>query len=133
MNKNSLASLLISVALIGGMMYFLSDAKITEKNTPNAPSQNVYTQDGIQYVNVTAKGGYTPRVTEIESGVPTKLIVTTNNTYDCSSALVIRNVGFQKMLQPSGEEVIDLGTPKSGDIISGVCSMGMYSFALRAK
>jgi hypothetical protein len=41
----------------------------------------------------------------------------TANTYDCSSALVIRDVGYRNMLPASGETEIDLGTPESGKTI----------------
>ncbi|MCB9806711.1 hypothetical protein H6768_02265 [Candidatus Peribacteria bacterium] len=46
--------------------------------------------------------------------MPTKLIVKTKDTYDCSSALVIRSVGYRNMLPANGETIIDLGSPKSG-------------------
>jgi hypothetical protein len=42
---------------------------------------------------------------------------------------VIRSIGYQKVLPQTGEEIIDLGTPKQGTI-KGLCSMGMYNFSL---
>jgi len=57
----------------------------------------------------------------------------TNNTYDCSSALVIRDVGYRSMLPASGETEIDLGTPESGKTIRGLCSMGMYNFSVNVR
>lgn len=126
MQKNTIISIIISIALIGGTLYFVSDRK-----TPSdIQSQNVEIRDGVQYVTVTAKGGYSPRVSQIKGGLPTKLVVKTDGTYDCTASLTIRSVGFQKVLQPTGEEVIDLGTPKSGEKVQGVCSMGMYNFAV---
>lgn len=129
MQKNTIISIIISIALIGGTLYFISD-----RSTPSVgevtQSQNIEIKDGVQYVTITAKGGYSPRITEIKGGLPTKLIVKTDGTYDCSASLVVRSVGFQKILQPTGEEVIDLGTPKSGEKIQGVCGMGMYNFAV---
>lgn len=62
--------------------------------------------------------------------MPTKLIVKTDGTFDCSASLVIRSVGFQKILPPTGETEIDIGTPKSGEPLVGVCGMGMYNFAV---
>ncbi len=126
MQKNTIISIIVSVALIGGTLYFVSD-KSTSTGTP---SQNVEIRDGVQYVTVTAKGGYSPRTTQLKSGLPTKLVVKTDGTYDCSASLAIRSAGFQKILQPTGEEIIDLGTPKSGEKVQGVCSMGMYNFAI---
>lgn len=129
MQKNTIISIIISVALIGGTLYFISD-KSTSSGGEVTQSQNIEVKDGIQYVTVTAKAGYSPRASQVKAGVPTKLVVKTDGTYDCSASLAVRSVGFQKILQPTGEEIIDLGTPKSGEKIQGVCGMGMYNFAL---
>jgi plastocyanin domain-containing protein len=132
MQKNTIISIIISIALIGGTLYFISDRSVSSGGEV-AQSQNIEIRDGVQYVTVTAKGGYSPRATEIKGGLPTKLVVKTDGTYDCSASLVVRSVGFQKILQPTGEEVIDLGTPKSGDKIQGVCGMGMYNFQIKVS
>lgn len=132
MQKYTIVSIIISVALIGGTVYFVSD-KSPSSGGEVTQTQNVEIKDGVQYVTVTAKGGYSPRLTEIKGGLPTKLIVKTDGTYDCSAALVVRSVGFQKTLQPTGEEIIDLGIPKSGDKVQGVCGMGMYNFQIKVS
>ena len=132
MQKNTIISIVVSVALIGGALYLVSDR--TASSDGRVPhSQNVEVKDGVQYVIITAKGGYSPRVTEIKGGLPTKLVVKTDGTYDCSASLAVRSVGFQKILQPTGEEVIDLGTPKAGDEVQGVCGMGMYNFQIKVS
>jgi plastocyanin domain-containing protein len=132
MQKTTVISIVISIALIGGTFYFVSDRSASSGGEV-AQSQNVEVKDGVQYVTVTAKGGYSPRITEIKGGLPTKLVVKTDGTYDCSASLVVRAIGFQKILQPTGEEVIDLGTPKSGDRVQGVCGMGMYNFQIKVS
>ena len=132
MQKDTIMSIIISITLIGGTLYFISD-RSTSSVGEVAQSQNVEIKDGVQYVTITAKGGYSPRITEIKGGLPTKLIVKTDGTYDCSASLVVRSVGFQKILQPTGEEVIDLGTPKSGDKVQGLCGMGMYNFQIKVS
>ena len=132
MQKNTIISIIISVALIGGILYVVTD-RPTSSGGEIAQSQNVEVNGGVQYVTIVAKGGYSPSVTEIKGGLPTKLIVKTDGTYDCSASLVVRPVGFQKILQPKGEEVIDLGTPKSGEKIQGVCGMGMYNFQINVS
>lgn len=132
MQKNTVVSLIISISLIGGAVYFVSD-RTASSNEEVAQIQNVEVRDGVQYVTITAKGGYSPRVTEIKGDLPTKLVVKTDGTYDCSASLAVRSVGFQKILQPTGEEVIDLGTPQSGDTVQGVCGMGMYNFQIQVS
>lgn len=133
MQKNTIISIIISIAIIGGTLYFVSERPVSTENSEVAQSQNVEIRDGVQYVTVSAQGGYSPRMSSIQANLPTKLIVKTNGTYDCSASLVIRSAGFQKILQPTGEEVIDLGTPKSGEKIQGVCGMGMYNFQIKVS
>ncbi|TAK58578.1 hypothetical protein EPO14_01910 [Patescibacteria group bacterium] len=132
MQKNILISVIISLVLIGGMLYFVSDRPASSGDEV-VDSQNVEIRDGVQYVTITAKGGYSPSVSQIKGGLPTKLVVKTDGTYDCSASLVVRSVGFQKILQPTGEEVIDLGISKSGEKIQGVCGMGMYNFQIEVS
>ncbi len=129
MQKNTIISIIVSVVLIGGTLYFVSDRSASSGGEVTQ-SQNVEIRDGVQYVTITAKGGYSPRTTQLKGGMPTKLVVKTDGTYDCSASLAIRSAGFQKVLQPTGEEIIDLGNPKSGEKVQGVCSMGMYNFAV---
>lgn len=99
-------------------------------NTAGTSAQNVEIRDGIQYVTIDAKGGYAPRVSSAQADIPTKLIVKTNGTYDCSAALVIRSIGYQKVLPQTGAETIDVGTARAGTSLQGTCSMGMYNFVL---
>ncbi|OGY34338.1 MAG: hypothetical protein A3D99_04175 [Candidatus Andersenbacteria bacterium RIFCSPHIGHO2_12_FULL_45_11] len=132
MQKNTIISIVISIALIGGTLYFISDRSASTGGEVTQ-SQNVEIRNGVQYVTISAKGGYSPRITEIKGGMPTKLVVKTDGTYDCSAALVVRSAGFQKILQPTGEEIIDLGIPKSGERVQGVCSMGMYNFQIKVS
>jgi hypothetical protein len=140
---NKTISIIITLVLIIGLgfIFIKGDSKSTiNKNTTNTVSnsgsqnsspvsiENSVIKDGIQYITIDAKGGYSPRSSNAKAGIPTKLIVKTNGTYDCSASLVIRSVGFQKILQNTGEEVIDIGTPKAGEPLQGVCGMGMYNF-----
>lgn len=94
---------------------------------------NVIVKEGIQYITITVSGGYAPRVSSAKSGLPTKLIMKTNGTYDCSSSLVIRSLNYRKVLPATGETSIDAGTPQAESRIEGVCGMGMYSFKVEFK
>ncbi|MEK7621636.1 MAG: cupredoxin domain-containing protein [Patescibacteria group bacterium] len=127
MNKTS--SIIITLALVVGFgIIFWGGSK---NNTETGGSaQNVEIKDGVQYITINAKGGYSPKVSTAKAGIPTKLVLKTDGTYDCSASLVIRSVGFQKILAQTGEEVIDLGTPKIGQPLQGLCGMGMYSFLI---
>src|SRR3989338_8230794 len=128
MNKNSSVIILIIVLIVGLSVVLLVSSK--SKNKLNEPVENVEVRDGVQYVTINDKGGYSPQVSNARAGIPAKLIVKTNGTFDCSSALVIRQLNFQKILSQTGEEIIDLGIPKAGEPLQGLCSMGMYSFLI---
>jgi plastocyanin domain-containing protein len=130
---NKTASIIITLALVVGVGIVFMGGSKNDTNSTVQSTQNVEIRDGVQYVTVDAKAGYSPKISTAKAGIPTKLIVKTNGTYDCSASLVIRSVGFQKILQPTGEEVIDLGIPKSGDKVQGVCGMGMYNFQIKVN
>lgn len=132
MNK-TISSILIITFVIGAGVIFSGGLKL--KNTPDGNTvlesvQNVEIKDGIQYITITAKGGYSPRTSTARGGIPTKLIIKTNNTYDCSASLAIHSLKYQQILQPNGQEIIDIGTPNAGETLRGVCGMGMYSFVV---
>lgn len=130
---NRIGSIIITLVLVVGVgLFFVGESKSKSDGatTSTAATQNVEIKDGIQYITINAKGGYSPKVSTAKAGVPTKLIVKTKGTYDCSASLVIRSIGYQKTLSQTGEETIDIGIPKSGVPLRGVCSMGMYNFSI---
>ncbi len=95
-----------------------------------APS-NVSVVDGKQIITITAKGGYLPKTTTAKAGMPTVIKVVTNGTFDCSSAVSIPSIKYQKNLPQTGETLIDVPTQTAGTTINGTCSMGMYNFAIK--
>lgn len=135
--KNKIPIIIIIVGLVIGLgIIFIGGSKGNNTNTNGTnnvvqgSTDNIEVKDGVQYITVNVKGGYSPRVTTAKAGIPTKLIMKTNGTYDCSAALRVSSVGFQKVLPNTGEETIDLGTPVAGVPTRGVCGMGMYSFVV---
>lgn len=128
---NKIALSIITVALVIGLgIIFLGGSQNDTESASTQSGQNIEIRDGVQYITIDAKGGYSPRISSAQADVPTKLIVRTNGTYDCSSALVIRSIGYQKTLPQTGEEIIDIGTFKTGSSVQGMCSMGMYNFSV---
>jgi plastocyanin domain-containing protein len=91
----------------------------------------VSTANDTQTVTLTALGGYQPSLTQAVGGIPTKLIIDTKNTFDCSASLTIPGLGVNRLLPPNGQTEVDLGTPVSGSEIFGTCTMGMYSFRIK--
>lgn len=129
MNKIALSIITVALVIGLGIIFFGGSQNSTETSSAQS-GQNIEIRDGVQYITIDAKGGYSPRVSSAQADVPTKLIVRTNGTYDCSSALVIRSIGYQKVLPQTGEEIIDVGIPKAGTPLQGTCSMGMYNFVV---
>ena len=130
MNKTALVIIIVGLVIGIGIIFIGGSRGNNNTNIDNRTVeqvQNTEIKDGVQYITINAKGGYSPRISTAKAGIPTKLIVKTNGTYDCSAALRISSIGFQKILKNTGEEMIDLGTPKAGPL-QGVCGMGMYSF-----
>lgn len=99
------------------------------QTAPAVPAQNVTMVNGKQVVEITARGGYSPRKTTAKAGVPTTLRMNTNGSYDCSVALRIPKLNIAKNLEPTAVTEIDIGTPVAG-VMRGICGMGMYSFEI---
>jgi uncharacterized protein len=125
MNKTVSIIIILGLVVVMGII-FSGGSKPDTSGTQAA--QNVEIKNGVQYITIDAKGGYFPKVSNAKAGIPTKLIIKTNGTYDCSASLAIHSINYQKILPQTGETEIDLGTPKVGEPLQGVCGMGMYSF-----
>lgn len=130
MNKSVSIIITLALVLIIGIIFFGGSKS---NNGTGKATPNIETREGVQYITVNAKGGYSPKISTAEAGIPTKLIIKTNGTYDCSASLIIRSLGFRKILAQTGEEIIDLGIPEAGKSLQGFCGMGMYNFVVNFK
>lgn len=121
-------ALIIAGSLIGTSLY------MTRGDGPaDAPSDgaNVSIENGIQYIDISAKGGYSPRVNIAQAGIPTKIRMETSATFDCSASLTIPSIKYREILPPSGTTEIDVPPQEAGTVLQGLCSMGMYSFTIK--
>jgi len=66
--------------------------------TTTLAANNVSIIDGQQVIDITAKGGYTPRTSVAKAGLPTIVRFITNGTFDCSSFIRIPSMGISKAL-----------------------------------
>ncbi|OHA85612.1 MAG: hypothetical protein A2408_00980 [Candidatus Yonathbacteria bacterium RIFOXYC1_FULL_52_10] len=122
--NTTVISILIAVVLIGGAFVLVRNDTGTGSDIV---VNNVTVVDGVQIVEIKAKGGYLPRRSVAQAGLPTVLRFDTSGTFDCSSSVRIPSLDISKILPQTGSTDIDIGTPKSG-IFQGSCSMGMYPF-----
>ena len=137
MKLNTIA-ILIVVVLIGGSFVYSQNKKEvvsddTEKQEIKEVKSNVSVVDGKQIITIDAKGGYFPQVTIAKAEMPTIIKIATNSTFDCSSALVIPDLDYQKNLPPTAVTEIEVPPQKAGEKIEGLCSMGMYSFVIEFR
>lgn len=136
--KSIIISLTIFLFIIGGTFLFLRDESKNEKvnfrpqNTQAIDPKNVTIENGVQIIKITARGGYQPRQSLAQSGIPTVLRIDTNGTFDCSASIRIPALKISQILPQSGTTDIDLGSPTAGTL-SGTCGMGMYSFEINFK
>src|SRR3989344_8244736 len=122
-------SILTIVVLVGGIILLSMGNNGSSVKNPQVAG-NVSMVDGKQIITINAKGGYLPKATTAKAGVPTVITMKTRGTFDCSSALNIPSLGISKNLPPSGATSIDVPPQIAGTVLSGVCSMGMHSFAI---
>lgn len=128
MNKSLFVSVAVSGLLIGGALWFVS---VQSRSGEVGGVQTAVIIDGVQVIDISAKGGYFPRRVVAKAGVPALLRVKTNGTFDCSASLVIPNLSYQKFLPPSGTEEIALSAEQARGTLQGLCSMGMYNFQIQ--
>jgi plastocyanin domain-containing protein len=123
------------IGIIVGLttLFVVLMAFVPNQRASNAgDGSNVRVENGVQIIDLTAKGGYAPNKTIAKAGLPTKLEVATDGTFDCSSNILIPSLSYTQQLPSSGTTEVDLGTPQVG-LLQGTCGMGMYRFEIDFK
>ncbi len=125
--KEITASIAIASLLI--FSAFLYSRSPTEK--PRVDSVfNSTIENGVQIVEIRARGGYEPKRSTAIAGIPTILRFDSKGTFDCSTSVWIPKKDVKKSLNFSGMTDIDIGTPEKG-LMRGGCTMGMmYAFEI---
>lgn len=120
----------IAVAILIAVQAVVALFLLQGSGDANDPAtNNVSVVNGVQIIEIRAKGGYQPRRSTAKAGVRTVLRFNTQGTFDCSSSVRIPSLNISKNLPPSGSTDIDLGTP-SVALLQGSCGMGMYPFEI---
>jgi plastocyanin domain-containing protein len=128
MDKHTVIALVITAVLIGGALMF-SVGSSSDKGSTGVGSATIV--DGKQIIEINAKGGYSPRVVDAKAGIPTVIKMKTAGTFDCSASVVIPELSYQKFLDSTGTEEIEVPAEKAQGTMQGLCSMGMYNFEIR--
>lgn len=126
--KNIIIPTLIAVGLIGGTIALTRvSTSVTDDGIP--PVDAVRVENGVQIIDLRAKGGFTPRRTSASAGIPTTIRFNTKSTFDCSASVRIPSLNVSKLLPATGVTDIAIGTPSPG-LLKGTCGMGMYPFEI---
>lgn len=128
MNKVLIGSILTIIIAIGGTVMLFRSYSPTPQ--VNQEQENITLVDGKQLIAITAKGGYSPRLTKAKANTPTTINLLTNGSYDCSIAFTMPALGIRKDLPATGVTPIEIPPQEPGATIKGLCSMGMYYFTI---
>jgi plastocyanin domain-containing protein len=128
----SLIAGVLTAAILAFGAFTLVRGKEDPTTNATTTGSNVTIESGVQIVEITAKGGYRPETSSIQSGIPTILRFKTSGTFDCASIVRIPSLDITKDLPPSGTTNIALGALQPGTL-QGTCGMGMYRFTLNVR
>jgi len=81
-------------------------------------------QGGVQEVEITVKGGYSPSLIQVQQGVPLRLVFDRQENSDCSSRVVFPDFGVSKSLAAFGRTSVDLLPTETGRY-GFACGMNM--------
>lgn len=127
--KPTIIAIILSVGILGAAIIFSGGNDTAGPAKTATPVNNVNIVGGKQIVDLTARGGYSPKKSSAKAGIPTIVRFKTTGTFDCSAALSIPSLNVSQILPNTGTTDIDVGTPKVG-ILKGNCGMGMYPFEI---
>ena len=137
-----LAAMIAVVVAVGAGAFLLFPKAKTEVAQPPAQaavapaeaamaSSNVKVEEYMQTIEISAKGGYEPKLTVAKANLSTVIKFNTDSTYDCSVAVVIPSLNYHTRLPLTGSTTLDLPPQQPGTELQGMCSMGMYSFKIK--
>ncbi len=119
--------ILLSVVLTIGIFYLLLAGNTNPDSTQLAGGANAVSEEnGIQKIKMLARGGYNPNQITAKANVETVLQIETKGTYDCSSAVSIPKLNYNKNLPATGSTKIQIPANMATDALEILCSMGMF-------
>jgi Cu+-exporting ATPase len=103
------------VALIAALAYFFFGPK---------QASRAEVRGGVQEVEITVKGGYSPNLIRVQEGVPLRLVFDRQENSDCSSRVVFPDFAVSKTLAAFGRTVVELMPTQAGEF-GFACGMNM--------
>ncbi len=81
-------------------------------------------RDGIQHVEVTIRGGYSPNLIRVKQGTPVEIVFDRQETGDCSSRVVFAELEMSAPLPAFQRTTVRLNPTRAGTV-SFACGMNM--------
>ena len=103
------------LALIAGLSWFFFGPK---------QARRAELGGGVQEVEITVKGGYSPNLIRATEGVPLRLVFDRQENSDCSSRVVFPDFGVSKSLAAFGRTTVELMPARAGEY-GFACGMNM--------
>ncbi|MGH2596158.1 MAG: heavy metal translocating P-type ATPase [Actinomycetota bacterium] len=103
------------VVLIAALVWFFFGPK---------QARRAEMRGGVQEVEITVKGGYSPNLIRAQEGVPLRLVFDRQENSDCSSRVVFPDFGVSKSLAAFGRTTVEL-MPTSAGEFGFACGMNM--------
>ena len=79
---------------------------------------------GVQEIEITVKGGYSPDVIRVREGVPLRLVFDRQEAGDCTSRVVFSDFGVSKSLPAYGKATLEFTPDRAGEF-TFTCGMNM--------
>lgn len=120
---------IVTVLILIGVLLFIAISSNTNPKKNNS-GESVTTEGDVQIITISAKGGYSPKTVSASADKETILRFSTQNSFDCSTAVTIPELGYNSNLPPTGTTEVKIPKAKATGSLTGVCTMGMYSFRI---
>ncbi len=115
MEISNVIAIVAAAAIVGFLWWFFFGPKSARR------AQLV---GGVQEVDVTVKGGYSPSVIRVTEGVPLRLRFDRQESGDCTSRVVFSDFGASKTLPAFGTATLEFTPDKIGEF-DFACGMNM--------
>lgn len=79
---------------------------------------------GVQQVDITVAGGYSPAEIHVRAGRPVRLVFNRQETNPCSEEIVVPDFGIRRFLPVHQKTPVDF-TPAAPGVHEFTCGMGM--------
>ena len=116
MDTSEWAVLVVGVAAIGFVLWYFFGPREAVTATTG--------ESGVQEVNVTVKGGYSPDVIRVRQGRPVRLNFYRDETASCSDRVIFGDFGIARDLPAFKTTPIEFTPDKSGEF-TFTCGMNM--------